>query len=87
MGTSRAHIGIQFVAEAALLAVAGGAAGAVLGGFATAIYASARHWNAIVPVPILLAAGGVALVLGAVAGLHPAMRAARLAPAEALRIL
>jgi ABC-type lipoprotein release transport system permease subunit len=87
LGASRAHIGVQFVAEAALLAVAGGAAGAVLGGFATTIYASARHWHAIVPVPILLAAIGVALVLGAVAGLYPAMRAARLAPAEALRIL
>src|ERR1022692_2671274 len=44
LGASRVHIGIQFVAEAALLAVSGGAAGAVLGALATTIYASARHW-------------------------------------------
>jgi putative ABC transport system permease protein len=87
LGASRAHIGVQFVAEAVLLAVAGGIAGAVLGGFATTIYADARGWTAVVPVPILLAAVAIALVLGAVAGLYPALRAARLAPAEALRII
>jgi hypothetical protein len=69
------------------LAVTGGAAGAVLGGFATTIYAAARHWSAVVPIPVLLAATGIALVLGALAGLYPALRAARLAPAEALRIV
>jgi putative ABC transport system permease protein len=87
LGASRAHIGVQFVAEAVLLAVAGGSAGAVLGGFATTIYADARGWTAVVPVPILLAAVAVALALGAVAGLYPALRAAKLAPAEALRII
>jgi len=87
LGASRAHIGIQFVAEAALLAVAGGTSGAVLGGFATTVYAAARNWSAVVPVPVLLAAVGIALGLGAVAGLYPALRAARLAPAEALRII
>jgi putative ABC transport system permease protein len=87
LGASRGHIGAQFVAEAALLAGAGGAAGALLGGFATAVYSWARHWNAVVGAPVLLAAVGIALVLGAVAGLYPAWRAARLAPAEALRMI
>jgi ABC-type lipoprotein release transport system permease subunit len=36
---------------------------------------------------VLLAAVGIALILGAVAGLYPAWRAARLAPAEALRMI
>jgi ABC-type antimicrobial peptide transport system permease subunit len=58
-------IGAQFLAEAALLAVAGGAAGAVLGGFASTVYAAARHWRAVVPVPVLLAAVALALLLGA----------------------
>jgi putative ABC transport system permease protein len=41
----------------------------------------------VVPVPVLLGAVLVALAIGAVAGLYPAIRAARLAPAEALRII
>ncbi len=87
LGATRKHVGAQFIAEAALLAATGGAAGAILGGFATAVYAAARHWTAVVPLPVLLAATGVATALGAVAGMWPALRAARLSPAEALRIL
>jgi ABC-type lipoprotein release transport system permease subunit len=87
LGASRWHIGVQFVAEAALLAGTGGVAGALLGGFATTVFAAARKWSAVVPVPVLLASVVIALVLGAVAGLYPALRAARLAPAEALRII
>jgi putative ABC transport system permease protein len=86
LGARRRHVAAQFVAEAALLAAAGGSAGAVLGGFVTTVYATARHWSAVVPVPVLLAAVAVALVVGMLAGLYPAVRAARLAPAEALRI-
>jgi putative ABC transport system permease protein len=87
LGATRRHIAVQFVAEAALLAGTGGAAGALLGGFASAIYAWMRHWPAVVPVPVLVAAMGIAVVIGAVAGLYPAWRASRLAPAEALRMV
>ncbi|HEV2374265.1 MAG TPA: ABC transporter permease [Streptosporangiaceae bacterium] len=86
LGARRSHIAVQFVAEATLLAGAGGAAGAVLGGFATTVYAAARHWQAVVPIPVLLAAAASALAVGAMAGLYPALRAAGLAPAEALRL-
>ena len=85
LGARRAHIGVQFVAESTLLAVIGGTAGAVLGGFTTAVYAAARHWSAVVPASSLAAAVAAALVVGAIAGLYPAARAARLAPSEALR--
>ncbi len=86
LGASRRHVAMQFAAEAVLLAGAGGTAGAVLGGFATAVFATARHWHAVVPVTDLCAAVAVALVVGALAGIYPAARAARLPPAEALRL-
>jgi putative ABC transport system permease protein len=86
LGARRLHVAVQFAGEATLLAGCGGVAGAVLGGFATTVYAASRHWDAVVPVPVLLAAAGIALLVGAVAGLYPALRAARLVPAEALRL-
>jgi putative ABC transport system permease protein len=85
LGATRAHIAVQFIAESALLALAGGAGGAVLGGFSTTIYAAVRHWSAVVPLPTLAAALGCAVAVGGVAGVYPALRAARLSPAEALR--
>jgi putative ABC transport system permease protein len=86
LGARRLHIAMQFVAEAVVLAGLGGAAGAVAGGFATTVYAASRHWDAVVPWPVLLAAIGLGVVVGGLAGLYPALRAARLAPAEALRL-
>jgi len=85
LGARRAHIGTQFLAESALLAAAGGGAGALLGGFSTTIFAAARHWDAVVPVPALLLATGSALAVGAAAGVYPALRAASFSPAEGLR--
>jgi putative ABC transport system permease protein len=86
LGASRRHIALQFAAEAVVLAGAGGAAGAALGALATAAFAAARHWHAVVSLPSLAAAVGVALAVGALAGLYPAIRAAQLPPAEALRL-
>ncbi len=85
LGATRSHIAAQFIAESALLALAGGIAGAVSGGFATAGYAHVRHWAAVVPATALGAAVAAAVAVGAVAGVYPALRAARLSPAEALR--
>ena len=85
LGARAVHIGVQFLGESILLSALGGCAGIALGAAATAGYASTQGW--IVVVPVLAVTGGVAtaLVLGALAGLYPAVRAARLAPAAALR--
>jgi putative ABC transport system permease protein len=85
LGASRSHIGLQLVAESTLLALIGGAFGAALGGLATTVYSSARHWQATVSLPALVASVAVALVVGAAAGVYPALRATRLSPSEALR--
>jgi putative ABC transport system permease protein len=85
LGATRGHVRTQFVVESLLLALLGGAGGVLLGTLVTAGYATRQHWQVVVP--LAGAAGGVAaaLVLGAVAGLYPAIRAARLAPTDALR--
>ena len=85
LGARRAHIGIQFLAESSLLALAGGTGGAIVGGFATTVFAAARHWDALIPIPALLLAAGSALAVGAAGGIYPALRAARVSPAEGLR--
>jgi len=85
LGATRRHVAEQFLAEAVLLSVLGGLAGAVIGVVATVIYARTQHWSVLIP-PLALYGGiGAALAIGAIAGLYPAMRAARLSPTEALR--
>ncbi|MBM7773788.1 putative ABC transport system permease protein [Actinokineospora baliensis] len=84
LGATRGQIRAQFLTESLLLSALGGVGGVLLGVVATTLYASTRSWAALVPV--WASAGGVAatLVIGAVAGLYPAVRAARLSPTEAL---
>jgi putative ABC transport system permease protein len=85
LGATRRHIRLQFLVEAVLLAVAGGAGGIILGSIVTAGYAASRGWTVTVPAAALAGGIGVALAVGAIAGLYPAARAARLAPADAVR--
>ncbi len=85
LGATRRHISTQFLTESLLLAGMGGAAGAVLGAIVTAIYATARNQPTVVPLTAVFGGMVAAVLIGAVAGLYPSMRAARLSPTEALR--
>ena len=85
LGATKGQIRTQFLSEALLLSAVGGVIGVALGVASTVVYASTQHWA--ITVPTLAWAGGIgaALAIGAVAGLLPALRAARLSPTEALR--
>jgi putative ABC transport system permease protein len=85
LGATRRHISTQFLTESALLAVLGGVAGLAIGAGATAIYSQTKHAPVVVPLYVLIAAPAAGLAIGAVAGLYPAAKAARLSPTEALR--
>jgi putative ABC transport system permease protein len=84
LGATRGQIRVQFLAEAVLLALAGGAAGDIAGGAATAIYAHAKGWAVVIPAGAWAGGPAAALLIGALAGLLPAIRAARLSPTQAL---
>ena len=80
----RLQIRLQFLAESLLLAALGGAGGVVLGAAVTTGYAYYQAWPTLVPA--WATGGGIAatLLIGGIAGLYPAWRAARLSPTEAL---
>jgi putative ABC transport system permease protein len=84
LGATRGQIRLQFLVESLLLAGAGGAVGAVLGIGVTTGYAMAQGWPSVVPAWATAGGVGATIVVGMIAGLYPAWRAARLAPTEAL---
>ncbi len=84
LGATRGLIRAQFLAEATLLSLAGGVIGVITGAAAAAAYAHAKGWAIVIPVEAWAGGLAAALLIGALAGLLPAIRAARLSPTQAL---
>ena len=85
LGATKAQIRTQFLGESILLAVIGGFVGVLAGAAATAIYASSKHWAVVIPVEAWSGGIASAILIGAFAGLMPAVRASRMPPTVALR--
>lgn len=85
LGATERHVGVQFLTESLILATFGGIGGLIMGSAVTAAYALSQGWS--ITVPLIALVGGLlaALLIGAVAGLYPAIRASRLSPTDALR--
>src|SRR6202050_3043816 len=84
LGATRGHIRPQFLAEAITLALLGGIAGIMTGAAATASYAHAKGWATVLHTDAWTGGLAAAILIGALAGLLPALRAARLSPTPAL---
>jgi len=85
LGATRGQIRVQFLGEAALLGLIGGLVGVAVGAGVTAAYALSHEWDAVVPSIAITGGLGASVLVGAIAGLLPALRAARMSPTEALR--
>jgi len=84
LGATRGQIRAQFLVESQLLSALGGLGGVLLGVAVTAGYAETQGWPMLIPPWATMGGIGATLIIGALAGLYPAVRAARLAPTEAL---
>ncbi|HXA57863.1 MAG TPA: ABC transporter permease [Streptosporangiaceae bacterium] len=85
LGAARVHVAAQFLTESLVLSVLGGAFGVALGAAVTASMAYDRGWDVQIPAVAVWGGFGVAVLAGMLAGLYPALRAARLSPTDALR--
>jgi putative ABC transport system permease protein len=84
LGATKAQIRAQFLGESILAAI-GGIVGVFAGAAATVLYAGSKHWDIVIPVEAWMGGIASAILIGAFAGLMPAVRASRLPPTVALR--
>lgn len=84
LGATRGQIRLQFVTESLLLSGLGGLAGVALGAVATYAFAASGGLPWVVPLWAVTGGFAATLLIGTVAGLYPAVRAARLSPTLAL---
>jgi putative ABC transport system permease protein len=85
LGATKGQIRTQFLAESVLLALIGGVVGVLAGVAATAVYAGSKGWAIVIPAEAWSGGIASAVLIGAIAGLTPAVRASRMPPTVALR--
>jgi putative ABC transport system permease protein len=85
LGATKGQIRTQFLAESILLALIGGVVGVLAGVAATAVYAGSKGWAIVIPAEAWTGGIASAILIGAFAGLMPAVRASRMPPTVALR--
>lgn len=84
LGATRGHIRMQFLSEAILLSLIGGAIGVGVGAAAVAIYTYINAETTVIPAEAWMGGIGAAIAIGTISGLMPALRAARMSPTQAL---
>ena len=85
VGARRHHILRQFLLEAFLLCLAGGAVGILVGRGTSILVREFQHWTTEISVSAIVVSVLVAAAVGIIFGYYPAWKASRLDPIEALR--
>lgn len=85
VGARRRHIAAQFLTESATMGTLGGLIGTAVAVAVVVTVAVAREWTAVLDPATTLPAPLLGSLIGLLAGVYPALRAAHIAPLDALR--